>query len=423
MIVTHSNKFLTPKSKVVGGIRSERLDIPDALISSNCVTDSKKFWANPHSAAYYKEAIEVAKQANLDGKADNFFPDFVDVHTKQLFFKTKDGDYIVHSPLTSCALVDEFNVKARAFHRDLINKYLERKETRAKNKYIKHKKLKFIGSGYFNHQIQPKGVTLGNRGELATKHGGIFFVKSFIFASDFRGTSKVTLDESKQYLYFYGSVDTANFNSGFISAGSPALTAIGGMIESVELKLGYEQPIPFAFGLKNRHLSRGGKLGSAKGSGKTATPLLVMEEKTGSLDFVIVLDVTDVNSEHVANELMKVRRLAGGPIFNYKITNEKLEDENDYLFIRNLKSKMQWAVKSGDVINYLITNRLHPLACGYALLETPSFKKGVRVDAVNNRKYKHSFSETLFIPVRLSKRLNKYSFFKRHVYDNCTVYY
>lgn len=34
MIVTHSNKFLTPKSKVVGGIRSERLDIPDALISS-----------------------------------------------------------------------------------------------------------------------------------------------------------------------------------------------------------------------------------------------------------------------------------------------------------------------------------------------------------------------------------------------------
>lgn len=135
MIVTHSNKFLTPKSKVVGGIRSETLDIPDTLISSNCVTDSKKFWANPHSAAYYKEALEMAKQANLEGKADDYFPDFVDGYTKQLFFKTKDGGYIIHSPLTACALVDEFNVKARDFHRDLIKKYLERKETRAKKKY------------------------------------------------------------------------------------------------------------------------------------------------------------------------------------------------------------------------------------------------------------------------------------------------
>lgn len=89
MIVTHSNKFLTPKSKVVGGIRSERLDIPDALISSNCVTDSKKFWANPHSAAYYKEAIEVAKQANLDGKADNFFPRFCGCPHKTVIFQNK----------------------------------------------------------------------------------------------------------------------------------------------------------------------------------------------------------------------------------------------------------------------------------------------------------------------------------------------
>lgn len=412
MIITHSNKFLTPKSKVIGCLFNSSLDIPDFLISSNCVTQSKKFWANPVSAAYYKEAKEMAEKANIDGVDGSGFPDFIDTYTKQLFLKTKFG-YIVHSPLTSCALVDEFTTKARAFHQILMDRYLELKGSSKKFKY------KFIGSGYFSHQIQQQGVALSNRGELAVAHGGVFFVKKAPFLRSYK-KRVVNLNENKKYLFFYGTLNDANFNSGFISSGLPALTAIGGMIESIELKLGYETPIPFAFGLKNYSASKGGRLGSNFKNGKV-TGHLALEEKTGSLDFVVVLDVTKFNSDDIATELMRVRRLAGGAIFNYHCTNEMINEDSNYFFIRNFKSKMKNAIDSKDVINYIITRRLHPIACGYALLQRPNFKGGVRVDKANEQ-HLHAFSETLFIPVRLSKKLDSKSFFKRRIYENCTAY-
>lgn len=419
MIVTHSNKFLTPKSKVVGGVFNTKLDVPDFFICSNHVKQSKKYWANPSSAAYYKEAKEMAEKANKEGVNENQFPDFIDGFTKQLFLKVPRG-YIMHSPLTSCALVDEFTTKARAIHRVFLEKYLARKKETKKNS--KFPPVKFMGSGYFDHQIQPRGVTLGNRGELAVNHGGRFFVKSAPFLGVIkRKIFKYLLPDDRKYLYFYGSLENANFNSGFISSGLPAITAIGGMIESVELKLNYDKPIPFAFGLKNRHMSRGGKLGSSFGKDRHVVPLLVCEEKTGSLDFVIVLDVTNFDSDNIKNELMKISRLAGGSIFNYKITNKEINADDEYFFIRKYTFKMRHAIKSGDVINYIITNRLHPLACGYALLQKPSKKDGVRVGA-DNKTYKHAFSETLFLPVGMSKRLDYKSFFKRRIYRNCTAY-
>ena len=419
MIVTHSNKFLIPKSKVVGGVLNSALDIPEFFISSNHVSQSKKYWANPSSAAYYKEAKEMAEKANKEGVNENCFPDFIDGFTKQLFLKIPRG-YIVHSPLTSCALVDEFTTKARSVHRVFLEKYLAHKEEMKKNRKIRP--VKFMGLGYFDHQIQPRGVTLGNRGELAVNHGGSFFVRNAPFWGIVkRKIFKYSLPNDRKYLFFYGSLENANFNSGFISSGLPAITAVGGMIESVELKLNYDKPIPFAFGLKNHSFSKGGKLGSTLGKDRKAVPLLVCEEKTGSLDFVIVLDVTNFDSDNIKNELMKISRLAGGSIFNYKITTEEINEEEEYFFIRKCTFKMRQAIKSGDVINYIITNRLYPLACGYALLQKPSKKDGARV-GVNNKTYKHAFSETLFLPVRISRRLDYKSFFKRRIYKNCTAY-
>ncbi|MFQ1018180.1 hypothetical protein [Gilliamella sp. BG7] len=427
MIITHSNKFLTPKSKVVGCLFNSSLDVPDFLISSNCVTQSRKFWANPSSAAYYKEAKEMAEKANMDGVDGSDFPNFVDGYTKQLFLRTNVG-YIVHSPLTSCALIDEFSTKARAFNKVLLDKYLEYKEylEYMKNKdpkaHSEMKPAKFFGAGYFSHRIQPRGVTLGNRGELAVAHGGEFLIKTNPFLGCFRRNKEIMidLDENKKYLYFYGTLNDANFNSGFISSGLPALTAIGGMIESVELKLNYDEAIPFAFGLKNCQESKGGKLGLSLKKG-AFTPHLALEEKKGSLDFVIVLDVTNFNSDDIIAELMRVKRLAGGVIFDYHFSNEAIDEDSNYFFIRSFKSRMQKAIDSKDVINYIITHRLHPIACGYAILQQPNFKDGVRVDKANNQ-YLHAFSETLFIPIRLSKRLDSKSFFKRKIYKNCTVY-
>lgn len=419
MIVTHSNKFQTPKSKVVGCVLNSALDIPDFFISSNHVNQSKKYWANPVSAAYYRQAKEIAEKANKGDEVENCFPDFIDGFTKQLFLKTNSG-YIVHSPLLSCALVDEFTTKAREYHQNLINKYLAIKKAMEAKK--NGKPVKFFGSCYFNHQIQQKGVTLGNRGELAVKHGGRLFIKGAPFSGVFKQKKfNYLLPEDRKYLYFYGSLDNANLNSGFISSGLPAITAIGGMIESVELKLNYDKPIPFAFGLKNHHMSRGGKLGSSLGAKGSAVPLLVCEEKTGSLDFVIVLDVTDFNSDSIKNELMKITRLAGGSIFNYKITTEQISEEKEYFFIRKYTFKMQWAIKSGDVIDYIITRRLHPLMCGFALLQKPCIKHGVRYDD-ENETYKHAFTEPLFLPVRMSKRLDHKSFFQRQIYKNCMAY-
>lgn len=416
MIVTHSNKFLTPKSRVVGGVLNSALDIPDFFISSNHVNQSKKYWANPLSAAYFPEAKKMAEEANNNGVEKSYFPDFVDGFTKQLFLKTNNG-WIVHSPLTSCALVDEFTSKSRDYHQSLMIKYLKFKELRKTIKGIKPKK--FLGSGYFDHQIQMPSLTIANRGELATKNRGKFFIKAAPFLGAFKLNRKVNLEEDRKYLFFYGHLDGANLNSGFISSGLPAISAIGGMIESIELKLNYDNPIPFAFGLKNHSMSEGGKLGNTFNKARKVVPQVMLEEKTGSLDFVIVLDVTSFNYGDIEKELFKIKRLAGGSIFNYKVSN-KLED-NEYFFIRKLTRKMSSAIKSGDVINYIITHRLHPLACGYALLEEPTDKDGVRLDR-NNIKYKHSFSETLFLPVRMSKLLDSKSFFQCKVFKNCTAY-
>lgn len=419
MIVTHSNKFLTPKSKVVGGVLNSALDIPDFFISSNHVSQSKKYWANPISAAYYREAKEMAERANKEGAVENCFPDFVDGFTKQLFLKTNKG-YIVHSPLTSCSLVDEFTTKAREYHKNLISKYLALKEDRKTNKYTQS--VKFFGSGYFDHQIQPSGVTLGNRGELAVKHGGRFFIKSTPFLGAFKSHSKINLNENRKHLFFYGSLDGVNLNSGFISSGVPALTAIGGMIESIELKLNYDNPIPFAFGLKNHSMSKGGKLSTTFSKDRKIIPQLVLEEKNGSLDFVIVLDVTNFDFDDIKNELLKINRLAGGSIFNYNVSNEITKELDEYFFIRKFTTKMAVAIKSGDVVSYIISHKLHPVACGYALLQEPNSKEGVRLDKISNQKYNHAFSETLFLPVRMSKRLDHKSFFQRQIYKNCTAY-
>jgi hypothetical protein len=410
MIVTHSNKFLTPKSKVVGAIFNSQLDIPNYFISSNSVNHAKRFWANPASAASYKEAKTVAEKANLNGGEahQNDFPDFVDLYSKQLFLKT-NKEYIIHTPLTSCALVEEFTTTAREMRQNILKK----------NWSI----------GFVYHQVQPRGVTLGNRGELAVNHGGGFWVKAHPFLGCLRKNDaiKINLNENKKYLYFYGSLDNANLNSGFISAGLPAMTAVGGMVESIELKLGYDKPIPFALGVKNCHLSKGGKLGGTKStkSADAVVPVLVTEEKTGSLDFVIVLDVTNFNSTHISDELKKIKRLSGGAIFNCYVS-DSISESSEYFFIRNFKYKMQDAVKSGNIVRYLITRRLHPIACGYATLETPNYKTGVYKTGTkigqNSHKYQHAFSETLFLPIKLSRKLDCKSFFQRKIYDNCTVY-
>lgn len=408
MIITHSNKFLSPKSKLVGAIYAGEIHAPYYVISSNYAQQSKKYWANAITAAYYKEAKEAAEKANKgDYVAENSFPDFIDTYAKQLFFKTKSGEYIIHTPLTSCALVDEFTVKAREIQKE----------------YISTKSKKHMG--YSNFRIQQSGVTLVNRGELAAKHGGIFFIKMTWGNLRDKGINKydrlrtIKLEKNKKYLFFYGRLSDANVNSGFISAGLPSLTAIGGMIESIEVKLNYSESIPFAFGFKNNRISRGGKLGTDFKSGKVSTQL-VMEEKKGELDFVIVLDVTNFNFKEISDQLIKIHRLAGGMIFDVKISETEINNNNEYLFFRNCKNIMKKALESGDVIDYIIRGNFHPIHCGFALLEKPTCRKGVRCH--DKIIYKHAFSEPVFLPIRLTKNLYSKSFFKKEIYENCNVF-
>ena len=408
MIVTHSNKFLSPKSRVVGAIYGDEIQAPYYVISSNYVQQSKKYWANAITAAYYKEAKEAAEKANKgDFVIENSFPDFIDTYSKQLFFKTASGEYIIHTPLTSCALVDEFTLKARKIQKE----YISTKSTRH--------------TGCLDFQIQHSGVTLVNRGELAAKHGGHFFIKMTwgnLHNKDigkYAQLKSIDLEKNKKYLFFYGRLSDANVNSGFISAGLPALTAIGGMIESIEVKLNYSESIPFAFGFKNNHVSRGGKLGSAFKNGRVAPPP-VMEEKKGDLDFVIVLDVTKFNFKKISDQLIKIHRLAGGMLFDVKITKNVIDNNNQYLFFRNCKNIMKKALESGDVIDYIIRGNFHPILCGFALLEKPICRKGVRCH--DKIIYKHAFSEPVFLPIRLTKKLYSKSFFKKTIYENCSVY-
>ena len=413
MIVTHSNKFFRPKSIIVGGIYSNKLDVPDYVISSNNVNESKKYWANPSSAAYYKKAKKMADEANEMGEpVVNYFPDCVDTYSTQLFFKNDQNEYIVHTPLLSCALVDEFTKKARRIYNQQI-------EILKKNDQDEIKNHQFISFNYF--QIQPSGVTLGNRGELATSHGGNFFIKSIkgnLSERSYENLKKyqsVELENDKKYLYFYGKLNDANFNAGFISMGLPSLSSIGGLVESIEVALNYNECIPFAFGFKNNHINPGGKIGANIKNGKVSTQLIT-EEKKGSLDFVIVLDITNFNYKHIANELKKKNRLGGGVIFEHNITQKQIDNDNKYLFLRNCKNIMKKAYQSSDVIDYIIKGNFHPILCGFSLLEKPYLKKGARCNC------KHAFSESLYLPIRLTKKLYWKSFFKRNSGMNYTVY-
>ena len=117
--------------------------------------------------------------------------------------------------------------------------------------------------------------------------------------------------------------------------------------------------------------------------------------------------------------MIKKNRLGGGVIFEHNITQKQIDNDNKYLFLRNCKNIMKKAAQSGDVIDYIIKGNFHPTLCGFSLLEKPYLKNGTRC---NSAPCKHAFSEPLYLPIRLTKKLFWKSFFKRSSGMNYTVY-
>lgn len=408
MIVTHSNKFLKPESTVTGLVKSEHLEVPANLVCSNHVRKAKKYWAHPHCAKYYREAKELAEQANSENKADNNFPNFLDKYCKQMFLKTKDG-FIIHTPLHSLAFLDEIS-------------------TCIKDLYFNEGHNSF---DYFPHQIAPAGLSLANRGELALKNYGRFRMKR-VYIPKKPPLNNINLDENRQYVFFEGNVENANLNASFISAGLPSLTAVGGIVQLLEVEL-KEDSIPFAFGVRNGDISRSGKKG-VDFRHKKAVPKLECTEINGYFEFCIVLDVTDFKKKSadkvksrvlkkkltkIEDCLLKVRRLAGGPIFNCKVSRKI---ETNYAFVVKDEESIDIANHTENPVHYIIKNNLTLITAGYALLEKPKERKNVRNSNLNDKEHLHSFTEPLFCSVSFSNVLNEKSFFKREIGDNYTAY-
>lgn len=407
MIITHVIKFLYVKAKTAGFVFNEELkNIPYWIISSNIAIQMKldRYYGQAVTAAWLKEAREFAKKANEVGYVDSASSESIkelDALVKQVFIKVKSSsEYIVVTPVLSCALIDAFTSTARKMYYKSEDHF-----------------------GYYYHLTQPIDITLANRGELATKNRGIYLIKG-IKLNRLINDRSLYFDKSRKCIFFTGEANDVNVNAGFISSGVPALTAIGGLIELAQLRSNLNHsPIPFAFGMKN-YSSSNGKIGVERRKGNKVVTTLVLDEIKGSFDFVIALDVTNYSDENISllsNELLKITRLAGGTIFKQEI---KKTIHNDYYFLCKRKKVMKRILKEENVIKGIIEKRLHPVSCGYALLEEPKYRDGVRNCKFNDNIPKHAFAESLFIATKLApvSYLSVQNFFVRNSFDNCVMY-
>lgn len=367
MIATHTPKYFNARVKNEA-ICSRIENVAEYLVCSKNVSMRKELWACPLNSANMKKTRAEIEALEDGSEVEAYLPNITDPKVKQLLLPF-DGDYISVSPVPSVGLLNE-----------LFNRL---REQRIHN---------------YKHIIQPNLLALANHGE------GLLSQAGFIRALR-RGVFRVDKKEYKDnFVQLTANCQSMNISNGMVAIGFPAITAIGGLVHSIERKIGKD--ILFSIGLKKCNWKKGIEKSVAV-VGKKVSNVLVTDEVKANADIVILLKTDDVNDlESIAKELKGVTRICGGSLFNENVSIIKngMPDYASYLYdcsfnlkATNEKDVLQVALdfyasdrKEVDGKLKATGNNYTLNQTGYALLETPTERNNSR------NGYKHAWVEPVF---------------------------
>ena len=367
MIATHTPKYFNARVKNEA-ICSRIENVAEYLACSKNVNMRKELWACPLNSANIKKTRAEIEALEDGAEVEAYFPKVTDPKVKQLLLPF-DGNYISVSPVPSVGLLNE-----------LFNRL---REQRIHN---------------YKHTIQPNMLALANHGEGLLSQGGIVRCLR-------RGVFHVNKKEYKDsFVQLTANCQNMNISSGMVAVGFPSITSIGGLIHSIERKIGKD--ILFSIGLKNCNWKKGIEKSVAV-TGKKVSNVLASDEIKANADIVILLKTGDMRDlENVANELKNVTRVCGGSLFNTNVSIIKngTPDYASYLYdcsfnlkATNEKDVLQVALdfyssdmEEVDGKNVPSGNNYTLNHTGYALLETPTERNNSRGG------YKHAWVEPTF---------------------------
>lgn len=375
MIGTHAPKLFNSRIQQAAICADIQGEIPKQYICSKNLTQGKKYWALPNSAAYmriFKEQIEALK-----GKPEDVLPDNIAPEIKQLLLPYQN-DYVSVSPVPSCMVLSE------------VWKRLKEKETT-----------------YKHWTIQPTQAAMATHGQILSEQYGR--VRMFI-----RGTKKVDarLAEKDSFVQLEAEIQDLNIASGMVAQGFPAITAIGGLVHMLERET--NQKIQFAIGFKKIQHHEGVKKFSRYKSGNI-TPALITEEITGNARIVLLLK--GYNLEDIAKALKGIRRFASGRIVDETISIQHNTQPSAASFLNDASDDLVIATDALDaaIDVYKGKDSMHTIIhAGYAFLEEPTLR-------TDSRQGKHTWAEPLFASVCLSP-FSKQSWWSRYEEDKFVVW-
>lgn len=391
VVGTHSPKIINAQIKQEAICARIVSELPIHFISSQTVS-GREVWGMPLNAANIKTAKEQAEAAEF---SENL-PNFQDGNMKQILLPYFNS-YIAAAPVCSAKVMNK------------VHNLLSEKP----NKY---------------HNLQPNFAAWANHGEQILEQKG----RQRLFMTRTRQAQKTfRLPENVVCLSF--RCESMNISGGMLAVGTPAITAIGGMVHSWERDFGAE--IRFALGLswlkwieypkKGTNYQRGAtkqqktqtKIISDEICGNGEIKLLIKSEKSGLSDFV-------------RTKARELNRFSGGTVWDLQVLenqeiqaiflieqNEKIQSGIEKYALISGANALQiavqlyetpetWGYNHSSRTTYSINN------IGYAFLENPIARNKAR------NGYLSAWAEPIFSAIALTDSPEKSPFWRRVEIEN-----
>lgn len=392
MIATHTPKIFNARLKQQA-IRARIINqVPAHLISSQTVNMGRELWAAPQNAAEIKTWREAIQALPEDAPFTPELPGITDTQLKQILVPAddwRDGHYISVSPVASMGVMSEVYRRLR-------------KQSLPHRLWV----------------IQPTPAALANHGEALIMQGGAVRLLR-------RGPAKIKPGGWRgDFVQLAARCEKMNISSGMVAVGFPAITAIGGMVHAIERSTGFD--IQFAVGLwksdwvsgvpklTTHKTSYGPTIGRAKGGKVAPVPGYSTEEIIANCEIILLMK-SDGDLEVIAEVVSKINRIAGGAIFEPRISinRDAAPGHASYLIDASADAaRLLSKSKASDPLDAALKmyglggkwkesetgerkwhqprNGYTANMTGYALLESPTARGGTRGN------YPHAWAEPVF---------------------------
>jgi len=266
--------------------------------------------------------------------------------------------------------------------------------------------------------LQPTPAAMANHGEAILMQSG----QVRLFVRRIKSVTRVPVsDWTGNFVQLTALCSGINLDNGMLSAGIPAITAIGGAVHVIERETGLD--IDFAIGIQESSQHRGVQkiVGVRSGTGKThtsgavpgkslvPTPAYDSSEISGVAKIVLLLRTTSLDSlADIAQAARKLTRIAGGALFDVEIKTVTNGHAPKAAYLTEYHAPI---APFSDALYSAIGNYkqwrlgIVPVMTGYALLEDPQERRNARARL-------HAWAEPVFAQVRLCE-MSEAAFWKR----------